>query len=98
MAVAGRLYKVKELVQVESVDAGFEGSWFEAVVEKIVSVAPARAGGEDDGGKAGAEPRILYDVRCERHVFLRTLLLLLRLAVCALLFAPYTAWGAAARG
>ena len=35
----GRLYKVNELVQVESVDAGFEGSWFEATVRKMVNVA-----------------------------------------------------------
>eukprot|EP01044_Picomonas_judraskeda_P033020 COSAG03_NODE_13036_length_519_cov_129.876190_1_plen_124_part_10 len=59
--MAGRLYKVNELVQVESVDAGFEGAWFEAVVHKIVSIAPP-----DDA--TGAEPRIVYDVKYTRFV------------------------------
>ncbi len=67
MAVAGRLYKVNELVQVESVDAGFEGSWFEAVVQKIVSVAPGQPAA--DGGTGEAGPRILYDVKYARLVF-----------------------------
>jgi hypothetical protein len=58
----GRLYKVNELVQVESVDAGFEGSWFEAVVHKMVSVAPA------DASAGATEPRIMYEVKYTRFV------------------------------
>ena len=74
-AVVGRLYKVNELVQVESVDAGFEGAHFEAVVQKMLSVAPpaaAAAGADSEGAAAAAaaasEPRIMYDVKYTRFV------------------------------
>lgn len=56
---AGRLYKVNELVQVESIDAGFEGAWFDAAIHKIVNVALPDSGTE-------AEPRIMYDVKYTR--------------------------------
>ena len=69
-----RLFKVHELVHVESTDAGFEGCWCEAIVQRIVNVAPAP---ESDGAQAGAaagaaapeqEPRILYDVKYTQFV------------------------------
>ena len=66
MAVTGRLYKVNELVQVESVDAGFEAAHFEAVVQKMLSVAPAAEGA--GAAAVAAEPSIMYDVKYARFV------------------------------
>ena len=53
------VYKVGELVQVESVDEGFEGCWCEAIIQRMVSIAPAAA---------AKEPRVMYEAKYTRFV------------------------------
>jgi hypothetical protein len=56
---AERLFKAGELVQVESIDEGFEGCWCEAVNQRIVSIAPPAT---------AHEPRAMYEVKYTRFV------------------------------